>query len=70
MNYGQYKNARNASWQCLIDYKIGSLPVKVSRIAKQADVVLLKNSAVNLLSENESGITLMQDRLGQGRRCR
>lgn len=61
MNYGQYKNARNASWQCLIDYNIDSLPVKVSRIAKQTDIVLLKNSVVNLLSENESGITLMQD---------
>lgn len=61
MNYGQYKNARNASWQCLIDYNIDSLPVKVSRIAKQTDIVLLNNSAVNLLSENESGITLMQD---------
>lgn len=61
MNYGQYKNARNASWQCLIDYKISSLPVKVSRIAKQANIVLLKNSAVNLLDENESGTTLMQN---------
>ena len=61
MNYGQYKNARNASWQCLIDYKVNSLPVKVSRIAKQADITLLRNSAVNLLSENESGTTLMQD---------
>ena len=61
MNYEKYKNARNASWQCLIDYNIDSLPVKVSRIAKQTDIVLLKNSVVNLLSENESGITLMQD---------
>ena len=61
MNYGKYKQARNASWQCLIDYNIDSLPVKVSRIANQTDIVLLNNSAVNLLSENESGITLMQD---------
>lgn len=61
MNYGKYKQARNASWQCLIDYKINSLPVKVSQIAKQADITLLRNSAVNLLSENESGITLVQD---------
>lgn len=61
MNYGQYKNARNASWQCLIDYNIDSLPVKVSRIAKQTDIVLLKNSAVNLLHQNESGTTLMQN---------
>lgn len=61
MNYGQYKNARNASWQCLIDYNISSLPVKVSQITKQSDVVLLKNSAVNLLTQNESGTTLMQN---------
>lgn len=61
MNYGKYKQARNASWQCLIDYKINSLPVKVSQIAKRADITLLRNSVVNLLSENESGITLMQD---------
>lgn len=61
MNYGQYKNARNASWQCLIDYNIDSLPVKVSQIAKQADITLLRNSAVNLLTQNESGTTLMQN---------
>ena len=61
MNYEKYKNARNASWQCLIDYRISNLPVKVSQIAKQADIVLLKNSAVNLLHQNESGTTLMQN---------
>ena len=61
MNYGQYKNARNVSWQCLIDYKVNSLPVKVSRIAKQADIVLLKNSVINLLTQNESGTTLVQN---------
>lgn len=61
MNYGKYKQARNASWQCLIDYNIDSLPVKVSQIAKQADITLLKNSAVNLLHQNESGTTLMQN---------
>jgi len=61
LNYGKYKQARNASWQCLIDYKINSLPVKVSQIAKQSDITLLKNSVANLLSKNESGITLVQD---------
>lgn len=61
MNYGKYKQARNASWQCLIDYKINSLPIKVSQIAKQADITLLKNSVANLLSKNESGITLLQN---------
>lgn len=61
MNYGCYKNARNGAWQCLIDYKINSLPVKVSRIVRQADITLLKNSAVNLLNNSESGTTLMQN---------
>lgn len=61
MNYGKYKQARNASWHCLIDYRISNLPVKVSQIAKQADITLLKNSAVNLLHQNESGTTLMQN---------
>ncbi len=27
MNYGVYKNARNASWQCLIDCNVTSLPI-------------------------------------------
>lgn len=34
MNYGIYKNARNASWQCIIDCGIRSLPIKPVKIAK------------------------------------
>lgn len=44
MNYGIYKNIRNASWQCLIDCKISELPIKPVQISahygihcKQAD---------------------------------
>ena len=60
MNYGCYKNARNASWRCLIDYKIDKLPVKVSSIVHKSEIILLKNSNVNLLKDEESGTTLMQ----------
>ncbi len=34
MNYGIYKNARNASWQCLIDCGVDSLPIKPVQLAK------------------------------------
>lgn len=34
MNYGIYKNARNASWQCLIDCSITELPIKPVQIAR------------------------------------
>lgn len=61
MLYGVYKTARNASWQCLSDYKVDSLPVKVSEIAKQAGIVILKNSDVNELEEGQSGLTTWQD---------
>lgn len=61
MNYGCYKDARNGAWQCLIDYKIKSFPVKVSTIARQAEITLLKNSSVKLLKGGESGTTLMQN---------
>ena len=33
MDYGIYKNARNASWQCLIDCNITELPIKPVQIA-------------------------------------
>lgn len=61
MIYGVYKNARNASWQCLSDYKVDSLPIKVSSIAKQAGIVILKNSVVNKLKDNEHGLTIWQN---------
>lgn len=61
MVYGVYKNARNAAWQCLIDYKIDRLPVKVSNIAKQSGITIIKNSKINELKEGESGKTVIQN---------
>lgn len=62
MDYGKYKNARNASWQCLIDYNISELPVKVTDIIKRSEnIKLIKNSNVNILKPNESGITILNN---------
>lgn len=61
MLYGVYEKSRNAAWQCLLDYKIDRLPVKVSNIAKQAGFIILKNSDVNELKNEESGKTVYQN---------
>lgn len=59
--YGRYKQARNSAWQTLIDFNINTLPVKVSSIAKQAGIKLIKNSVVNQLQANESGISVLDN---------
>ncbi len=59
MIYGKYKNARNAAWQCLIDYNITSLPVSVLDIAKSAGIKVIKNSKASWLLPNESGISII-----------
>lgn len=61
MLYGVYEKSRNAAWQCLLDYKIDRLPVKVSNIAKQSGFIILKNSDINELKDRESGKTVYQN---------
>lgn len=61
MEYGKYKNIRNAAWQCLIDYQVTELPVKISEVAKKANVSILKNSKVRELKEKESGKSILQN---------
>ncbi len=61
MNYGIYKNARNASWQCLIDYKIKELPVNIKSIAQQANIKILNNSDVNILNPSENGASILRN---------
>lgn len=53
--YGIYKNVRDASWQCLIDYLISALPVDVLKIANAAGITVRKNSDVGMLAGGESG---------------
>ncbi len=59
MIYGKYTNARNAAWQCLIEYDVSSLPVSVKLIAKDAGIKLIKESDVSCLSPNEIGISII-----------
>ena len=55
MYYGIYKNVRNAAWQCLIDFKVDSLPVDVIRIAKEAGIKVIENKDINVLGPYENG---------------
>lgn len=59
MNYGKYKDARNVSWQCILDFNIDKLPVMVTDIIKKSDDIrLYKDSVVHSLDDNESGKTI------------
>lgn len=62
MIYGIYKNARNAAWQCLLDYNVTSLPVNVMQIAKTAGIKVVKNSKAKLLLPNESGASFINNK--------
>lgn len=61
MDYGIYKNVRNASWQCLIDCSISELPLKPVKIAehygihcKQVDQAVLNGASGEIkLVDNE-----------------
>lgn len=53
--YGLYKQSRNAAWQCLLDFHVDRLPVKVSQIARSAGILLIENSDVLRLAPHESG---------------
>ncbi len=79
MDYGKYKTARNASWQCLIDYNIDRLPVMISSIVEKSENIrLIKNSRVNILKDKSSGMTVCENKIfniiyndtENSRRCR
>jgi Zn-dependent peptidase ImmA (M78 family) len=61
MYYGTYKNVRNAAWQVLIDNHITTLPLDITQVIHHYDIILRKNSLVHLLSESESGKTVVKD---------
>lgn len=43
-SYGKYKDARNASWQCLIDCGITALPVSLTQLGGKLDIRLYRYS--------------------------
>lgn len=61
MIYGKYKNVRDAVWQCLIDFNVIELPIDIVKIAKVLGIKVIKNSIVNWLEPDESGVTVIQD---------
>lgn len=60
-SYGRYKNSRDAAWKILIDFNIRQLPVKLSTIAKQANITIKKNSDINLLDSDTFAISFLMD---------
>ncbi len=66
MNYEIYKNVRNASWQCLIDFCITSLPTNLANICKRFNIRIVENSSLKIhqLKDNERGkIMIFQNQL-------
>ena len=62
MDYGKYKDARNASWQCILDFNINKLPVMVTDIIKKSESIrLFKESDVHMLENSESGKTILHN---------
>lgn len=48
MDYGVYKNSRDASWKCLIDCGITGLPIKPVAIAKHYGIICKDSNAIEL----------------------
>ena len=61
--YGIYKQVRDASWNCLIDFKIKKLPVDVLQIARNAQIKVIKNKEVNELALNEFGVSIFDGKV-------
>lgn len=64
MNYGKYKNVRDSAWQCLIDYNVTELPVKIFKIAEMSGIKVVENRNVsgdNKLSQQESGKSIIEN---------
>lgn len=57
LSYENYKRARNASWECLINCSIDKLPTDLSQICHQYGIRIIKNSnlTTNKLTEEERG---------------
>ncbi len=74
MEYGVYKNARNASWQCLIDCGITELPINPVQVAahygiicKQATADWLKGASGQIIAVKDKVYILVNDAEPHGR---
>lgn len=58
-SYSVYKNVRNASWNCLIDNNISSLPIKLVPIANNYGIRVKANTSAEILKPQERGKIIM-----------
>ena len=59
--YKLYKDARDASWQCLIRTGAAELPIKVLKTTAFCGVKVAKDSTVQILEQGVSGCTLLDE---------
>ena len=55
MYYAIYKNVRNSSWKCLVDFGLDRLPIDVLQITRSAGIRVIRNSLVHDLLPGENG---------------
>lgn len=56
--YGLYRFCRDASWRCQLEFDVCRLPVKVTNIAKQAGIKVIRDSAVKELKPSELAVSM------------
>lgn len=60
-NYNIYSHARNAAWKFLIDNNIRQLPLSLSAICTNNDIVLLRDNRNQYLHSGDRGATYLID---------
>ena len=55
MYYAIYKDVRNSSWQCFLDFKLTKLPIDILKITRLAGIKVIRNSIVDDLLPGENG---------------
>lgn len=60
-NYKIYKDARNASWQFLIDHQIGKLPIDLNTITRNMGIEVLVDKNQKIVSGRDYGVTISRN---------
>lgn len=70
MDYKKYQNARNASWELLVDLKISSLPVKIEYVLEKLEIPfygygvnqeIIKDYNLEELANSSDGFTFFKN---------
>lgn len=56
--YGVYTACRDAAWQCMLDFNLNTLPVKLLTATKAAGIRVVRNSYINELKPGEQGASI------------